>query len=142
MAAVLAFLLGIVAVIQHPHETTEYVALFLESLIICAIIFLNIFLSIKQSDKTDKALQTLKDLVVPMAKVVRNGRTKLIPSANVVPGDIMVLEAGESVAADGKLIEAVNLMVDEAILTGESMDVEKDANYQSDEKQPIGDRKD
>lgn len=142
VAAILSFLLGILAVIQHPTNVTEYVSLFLESAIICSIIFLNIYLSIKQSDKTDKALQALKDLVVPMAKVVRNGRTKLVPSANIVPGDIMVLEAGESVAADAKLIEAVNLKIDEAILTGESMEVDKDASYESDEKQPIGDRKD
>lgn len=142
IAAVLSLILGIMTVIKHPDDVVEYVSLFIECLIISGIIFTNIFLSIRQSDKTDKALQTLKNLVVPMAKIVRNGRTRLIPSVNVVPGDIMVLEAGEAIAADAKIIEASNLKIDEAVLTGESEEVEKDPNFESDNKMPIGDRKD
>lgn len=142
IAAILAFFLGIMTVVQHPNNSIDYAPLFLQGTVICGIIFTNIFLSIKQSDKTDKALQSLKDLSVPMAKVIRNGQVRLIPSIDVVPGDIMILEAGEAIAADAKLIEATNLKINEAILTGESMEVDKDASYKSDNKQPIGDRKD
>lgn len=141
-AAVLSFVLGVMAVIQHPEDKMGFISLFLECLIICGLIFTNIFLSIKQSDKTDKALQALKDLAVPMARVIRNGKIRLIPSASIVPGDFLALEAGEAVAADAKLIEAVNLKVNESILTGESMEVNKDASYISNNNQPIGDRKD
>lgn len=142
IAAVLSFILGIMAVVQHPEEPMDYISLFIECLIICGLIFTNIFLSIKQSDKTDKALQALKNLAVPTARVIRNGKIRLIPSVNIVPGDFIALEAGEAVPADAKLIEAVNLKVDEAILTGESLEVNKDPSYKSNDKQPIGDRKD
>ena len=141
IASILSFILGIVTVV-NGGEVVEYVSSFVEAVIIAGIIFTNIFLSIRQSDKTDKALETLKSLVVPMAKVVRNGKTRLIPSANVVPGDIMILEAGESIAADAKLIEVANLKIDEAVLTGESEEVDKDANFESTNDMPIGDRKD
>lgn len=141
IASILSFILGIVTVV-NGGEVVEYVSSFVEAVIIAGIIFTNIFLSIRQADKTDKALQTLKGLVVPMAKVIRNGKTRLIPSANVVPGDIMVLEAGESIAADARLIEAANLKIDEAVLTGESEEVDKDANFESTNDMPIGDRKD
>lgn len=141
IASILSFILGIVTVV-NGGEVVEYVSSFVEAVIIAGIIFTNISLSIRQSDKTDKALQTLKGLVVPMAKVIRNGKTRLIPSANVVPGDIMVLEAGESIAADARLIEAANLKIDEAVLTGESEEVDKDANFESTNDMPIGDRKD
>lgn len=141
IASILSFILGIITVV-NGGEVVEYVSSFIEAIIIAGIIFTNIFLSIRQSDKTDKALETLKSLVVPMAKVVRNGKTRLIPSANVVPGDIMILEAGESIAADAKLIEVANLKIDEAVLTGESEEVEKDAHYESTDDMPIGDRKD
>lgn len=142
IAAILSFILGIMAVVQHPEEPMDYISLFIECLIICGLIFTNIFLSIKQSDKTDKALQALKNLAVPSARVIRNGKIRLIPSINIVPGDFIALEAGEAVPADAKLIEAVNLKVDEAILTGESLEVNKDPSYKSNDKQPIGDRKD
>lgn len=142
IAAILAFFLGIMTVIQHPKNSVDYIPLFIQGTVICGIIFTNIFLSIKQSDKTNKALQSLKNLNVPMAKIIRNGQVRLIPSIDIVPGDIMVLEAGEAIAADAKLIEATNLKINEAVLTGESTEVEKNASYKSDAKQPIGDRKD
>lgn len=141
-AAVLSLVLGIITVIQNPTHIIEYVSLFIESVIIAGIIFTNIFLSIRQSDKTDKALDTLKSLVVPMAKIVRNNKVRLISSVSIVPGDIMVLEAGESIAADAKLIECSELKIDEAILTGESFEVEKDATINSTDDMPLGDRKD
>ena len=142
VAAVLSIVLGIITVIQHPEEVLEYVSLFIESVIIAGIVFVNIFLSIRQADKTDKALQALKDLAVPMAKVVRNGKVILIPSVNIVPGDMLILEAGEAVPADAKLIEANELKIDEAVLTGESNEILKDPKFNSNEKTPIGDRKD
>ena len=142
IAAVLSFILGIITVIKDPTHIVEYVSLFIETLIIAGIVFVNIFLSIRQADKTDEALKTLKNLVVPMAKVIRNGKIRLIPSVNVVPGDIMVLEAGESIVADAQLLESAELKIDEAILTGESFEVEKDHTFNSTDDMPIGDRKD
>lgn len=142
IAAVLSFVLGIITVIRDPSHVVEYVSLFIETFIIAGIVFTNIFLSIRQADKTDEALKTLKNLVVPMAKVIRNGKVRLIPSTNVVPGDIMVLEAGEAIAADAHLIESAELKIDEAILTGESFEVEKDHKFNSTDDMPLGDRKD
>ena len=142
VAAILSIILGIITAVQHPSDVIEYVSLFIESVIIAGIVFTNIFLSIRQADKTDKALQALKDLAVPMAKVLRNGRVKLIPSVNIVPGDILILEAGEAVPADAKLIQASDLKIDESVLTGESNEVLKDPKFRSNEKMSIGDRKD
>ncbi|MBR3141505.1 MAG: hypothetical protein IKF11_11710 [Methanobrevibacter sp.] len=142
VAAILSIILGIITAVQHPSDMIEYVSLFIESVIIAGIVFTNIFLSIRQADKTDKALQALKDLAVPMAKVLRNGRVKLIPSVNIVPGDILILEAREAVPADAKLIQASDLKIDESVLTGESNEVLKDPKFRSNEKMSIGDRKD
>lgn len=142
VAAVISLILGIIAVVRHPSDYVEWLSLFLEFIVIVGIIFTDIFLSIRQSDKTDKALQALKEMSAPVAKVVRGGKTRLISAANVVPGDIVFLESGERIPADGKLISSSLLQVDESILTGESEEVLKDHEFESNENMQPGDRKD
>ncbi|MDE5651765.1 MAG: cation-translocating P-type ATPase [Ureaplasma sp.] len=142
IAAVISLILGIIAVVKNASDYVEWLSLFLEFIVIVGIIFTDIFLSIRQSDKTDKALQALKEMSAPVAKVVRGGKTRLISAANVVPGDIVFLESGERIPADGKLISSSLLQVDESILTGESEEVLKDHEFESNENMQPGDRKD
>ncbi|MDE5617737.1 MAG: cation-translocating P-type ATPase [Ureaplasma sp.] len=142
IAAIISLILGIIAVVKDASNYVEWLSLFLEFIVIVGIIFTDIFLSIRQSDKTDKALQALKEMSAPVAKVVRGGKTRLISAANVVPGDIIFLESGERIPADGKLISSSLLQVDESILTGESEEVLKDHEFESNENMQPGDRKD
>ncbi|HIQ49705.1 MAG TPA: calcium-translocating P-type ATPase, PMCA-type [Nanoarchaeota archaeon] len=93
--------------------------------VILAIIGIVIFLGFIQEYKAEKAMQALKEIIVPMTTVLRDGEIKKIPTRNIVPGDILILEAGDKVPADAKILEAFSLKVDESILTGESIPVEK-----------------
>ena len=140
VAACISFALAIVGLVEG-ESTVEVVTLFVEPAVILGIIATNIIFSLKQEGKTEKALESLKNLSAPMCKVIRNGQTIVIPSESVVVGDILVLEAGDQIAADGTLIEAANLKVEESILTGESLPVDKDASFISSEDMPLGDRK-
>ncbi|NPB09670.1 MAG: cation-translocating P-type ATPase [Thermodesulfobacteria bacterium] len=99
----------------------------LEAGVILLIVVACAVLGFIQEWKADQALAALKQLAAPEATVLREGKKKRIPAREVVPGDILVLSAGDKVAADGRLIESVNLKVDESPLTGESVAVEKDA---------------
>lgn len=141
VASIISLATGIITLVSNPDDTFEIVSPFVEAFVIWGIIFVNIFFSIRQEGKTEKALEALKNLSAPMCKVIRNGQTLVIPSENVVVGDILVLEAGMQICADAQLIEAVNLKIEESILTGESVPVDKDANFISDSKMPLGDRK-
>ncbi len=99
----------------------------LEAGVILLIVVACAVLGFIQEWKADQALAALKQLAAPEATVLREGKKKRIPAREVVPGDILVLSAGDKVAADGRLIESINLKVDESPLTGESVAVEKDA---------------
>ncbi|MDI3481882.1 MAG: P-type Ca2+ transporter type [Tepidanaerobacteraceae bacterium] len=92
---------------------------------ITAIVVINGFLGFIQEYRTEKSLQALKELAAPVAKVLRDGQIKVIPAKDVVPGDVVLLETGDRVPADGLLIEAQGLSIDESILTGESLPVKK-----------------
>ncbi|MCF6095959.1 cation-translocating P-type ATPase [Thermovorax subterraneus] len=92
---------------------------------ITAIIVLNGFMGFIQEYRTERALEALKEMAAPVARVVRDGQIKVIPAKEVVPGDVVILETGDKVPADGELFEAENLKVDESMLTGESVPVEK-----------------
>ncbi len=98
-----------------------------DALTIVAIVILNAALGFFQEYRAEKSLEALKELTAPMANVLRDGKTRRIPAKALVPGDILVLESGDKVAADGRIIETVNLEVNEATLTGESMPVTKDS---------------
>jgi Ca2+-transporting ATPase len=90
-----------------------------------AIVFLNSVVGFVQEYRSEKAMEAMKKLTAPKARVLRDGTEQLIPSREVVPGDIVLLEAGDRIPADARLLEVVDLKTDEAILTGESTAVDK-----------------
>ena len=95
------------------------------TIVILAVIVLNAILGTVQHKKAEKSLESLKSLSSPSAKVLRDGQKIEIPSADVVPGDIILLEAGDMVVADGRILDNYSLQVNESALTGESTNVEK-----------------
>jgi len=111
-----------------------------DAILIMIIVVLNATLSTIQESKAEKSLQLLKKMAAPMAKVIRDGIVQTISSREIVPGDIVLLETGNYVPADARLIEAVNLSLSEAALTGESQPVEKITDVIDKDKLPIGDR--
>ncbi len=114
---------------------------YVEAIAIMAIVVLNAVLGIIQEQRAEQALAALKKLAAPEAQVMRDGSRKSVPAYNLVPGDIVFLEAGNFIPADLRLLEAVNLRVEEASLTGESLPVQKNAATVLDENVPLGDRK-
>lgn len=114
---------------------------YIEAAAIMAIVVLNAVLGIVQERRAEEALAALKKLAAPDAQVVRDGRRRSVPARELVPGDIVFLEAGNYIPADVRLLEAVNLRVEEASLTGESLAVQKNAASVLDQNVPLGDRK-
>ncbi len=114
---------------------------YIEAAAILAIVVLNATLGIIQEQRAEQALAALKKLAAPDAQVLRDGVRRSIPAYHLVPGDIVFLEAGNFVPADLRLLEAVNLRVEEASLTGESLPVQKNAAAVLDKNVPLGDRK-
>jgi Ca2+-transporting ATPase len=114
---------------------------YVESAAIMAIVVLNAVLGIIQERRAEEALAALKKLASPDAQVMRNGHRVSIPSYELVPGDLVFLEAGNFIPADIRLLEAVNLRVEEASLTGESLAVQKNASSVLDKDVPLGDRR-
>ncbi len=112
----------------------------IDAALIIIIVLLNATLSTIQESKAEKSLQLLKKMAAPAAKVIRDGMVQTIPSREIVPGDVILLETGNYVPADGRLIEAVNLSVSEAALTGESQPVDKTSEVIDKDRLPIGDR--
>jgi len=112
-----------------------------DALVILAIVVLNAFLGLYQEGKAEKALEALKKMSSPTAKVIRNGHVSEVDASTLVPGDIVALDAGDIIPADLRLIESSNLKVEEASLTGESVPVEKDSNIVFQEDVSLGDRK-
>lgn len=113
---------------------------FTDSIIILVIVILNAVIGVIQELKAQKSLESLKNLSAPHSKVIRNGKLQDLESKYLVPGDIVVLETGDYVPADLRLIEAVNLKTQEAALTGESLPVEKTTEKIDKEDIGIGDR--
>lgn len=111
-----------------------------DAIAIIAIVILNALLGLIQERRAENALRALKKMASPDARVVRDGRVRTIPSREVVPGDIVILETGNYVPADARLIEAVNLRIEEASLTGESMPVAQHADMVLDADAELGDR--
>ena len=117
-------------------ETSE----FFEPVLILLIVVLNAVMGMLQESKAEKALDALKDLSAPHARVLRDGKEQVIDASELVPGDIIHLEAGDFVPADARLLESVSLKREESALTGESVPSEKDARAQVAEDAPLGDR--
>lgn len=111
------------------------------AVVIFAVILMNAVLGTVQHEKAQKSLDSLKSLSSPSARVIRDGLTLEIPSSQVVPGDLIALEAGDLAVADGRLLECHNLQVNESSLTGESLAVEKQAEPMDTEGAvPLGDQ--
>ena len=108
---------------------------------ILSIVVLNAVLGVIQESRAEQALAALKKLAAPEAQVLRSGHRISVPARELVPGDIVYLEAGNFVPADIRLLEAVNLRAEEAALTGESVPVQKNATISLDRDIPLGDRK-
>ena len=112
----------------------------LDGAIILVIVVVNSVLSITQEDHAQQALEKLQRLSSPHARVVREGREKRIPAAQLVPGDLILLEAGDLVPADARILECSRLQTDESAMTGESQPVEKEARERLPEDTPVSDR--
>ena len=112
-----------------------------DAIIILAILVVNMVIGVTQENKADNALKELKNMSSPKAKVKRDGVVEKIDSEDVVMGDIIVLDAGDYIAADLRIIESMNLQIDESALTGESVPVGKEAELVLPEGVGLGDRK-
>ena len=111
-----------------------------EPALILIIVILNAVMGVFQESKAEKALEALKSMSAPHARVIRDGDEQIIDAKQIVPGDIIKVEAGDFVPADARLIHSVSLKSEESALTGESVPTEKDADCLIDEKSPLGDR--
>ena len=123
------------AAIEKMQGSNDY----LDSIIIIAIVIFNAIMGVVQEAKAEKSLEALKKMTAPVVKVRREGRVRQIKSSELVPGDIVILEAGNFVPADCRLINSFNLKAEESSLTGETIPVEKNASILLEEKCGIGD---
>ena len=130
-AAAVSF--GIACLEGRPEE-------FFEPVLILLIVILNAAMGVLQESKAEKSLDALKTLSAPHARVLREGKEKIIEASLLVPGDIIRLEAGDFVPADGRLLTSAGLKCEESALTGESVPSEKDAQLTVAENAPLGDR--
>ncbi|MGD9146298.1 MAG: cation-translocating P-type ATPase [Anaerolineae bacterium] len=121
---------------NRTGEVTEFV----DAIAIMAIVILNAILGVIQEGRAEEALAALKKMSAPNAHVLRDGYTQTVPSSELVPGDLVSLETGNYIPADVRLVESVNLRIEEASLTGESVAVGKDAQDTSPAETVLGDR--
>lgn len=113
----------------------------LDAVMILGIVVLNAVLGLFQESKAEKALEALKKMAAPHARVIRDGIVREIPAAEVVPGDLLLLETGDAVCADGRVVESRSLKTEESALTGEALPVEKTSVGGLPEETATGDRK-
>lgn len=132
VAAIISFVVAIVE--GNPKELFE-------PFLILLIVVLNAVMGVMQESKAEKALEALQKMSSPHARVLRDGKEMRIEAVDLVPGDLMILDAGDFISADGRLIKDSYLKCEESALTGESLPVEKDCNYIAQENSPLGDRK-
>lgn len=123
----MVIVLLIVALVQVALGET------IESIIIFAVLIINAILSVVQTRKAEDSLASLRNLAAPTAEVIRDGDSKEVPAREIVPGDIIVLESGDNIPADGRLFEAESLQVEEGSLTGESVSSDKKVTTISEE---------
>lgn len=129
-----AIVSAVLAIVQG-----EWIEL-IDSGVILLIVIINAIIGFVQENKAENALEALKAKNKPFVKALRDGEQTVIPSEELVVGDVVILEAGDVVPADMRLIQSASLKIEEAALTGESVPVEKECNEVVDEKAPLGDR--
>lgn len=118
-------ILIIAAIISGVMAKVDGTGDYIESIIIIAIVVLNAIMGLVQENKAEKSLEALKKMSAPTSNVIRDGKQENISAENLVPGDIVILEAGNYVPADCRLLESFNLKIDESSLTGETVPVLK-----------------
>ena len=124
---------AIISIIVEPNE-------WIDSAIIVFVVVVNAILGLVQENNAERALEALEKMASPKAKVIRNGNIMTIDANHVVPGDLLVIEAGDCIASDGRLVECFNLKVDESALTGESVPVDKTSDIMNQEEVPLAER--
>ncbi|MCB9422417.1 MAG: cation-translocating P-type ATPase [Ardenticatenaceae bacterium] len=130
-----------VVILLVAAAVSAFLREFNDVIVIMAIVILNAILGFTQEYRAEQAIAALKKLSVPTVRVRRNGRIEEISARELVPGDIVMLEAGNLIPADGRLLESINLKVQEAALTGESEPVEKSTKILAKNDLTLGDRK-
>ncbi|MEF9919491.1 calcium-translocating P-type ATPase, PMCA-type [Anaerorhabdus sp.] len=125
---------AIVSIVVDPHE-------WIDSLIILIVVVFNAILGVAQENSAEKSLEALKKMSAPNTKVIRDGERFTIPSRELVVGDVVILEAGDLVPSDGRILESYNLQIDESALTGESVPVNKISDIIELDNCPLGDQK-
>jgi len=111
-----------------------------DTIVILLVVIVNAVIGVAQESKAEKSLEALQKLSSHAAKVIRNGKTEVIPAKDLVPGDVVIIETGDFISADLRIIEAINLKSQEASLTGESVPVEKMSNAIEEKEIGVGDR--
>lgn len=132
----LVIILLIAAAVSIAVEPTEWI----DSVIILIVVLINAILGVVQENKAEKSLEALQKLSAPTAKVIRNNQPMVVDAKELVVGDLLILEAGDCVGSDARIIESHNLQIDESALTGESVPVHKSADPLESEDMPLGDR--
>ena len=125
------------AIVSNMQGENDYI----DSIIIIAIVILNAIMGLVQEAKAEKSIESLKKMTPQISKVLRNSKVQEVDANELVPGDIIILEAGNYVPADCRLIESFNLKIEESSLTGETEPVEKITNKLKQSNVPIGDMK-
>ena len=133
----LIIILIIAAIVSVIVDHEEWI----ESVIIAVVVLLNAILGLYQENKAEKSLEALKKMSAATCKVLRNGMLQTINADELVVGDIISIEAGDSIPADARIIEYSNLQVEEAALTGESVPVNKNNELIENDDVPLGDKK-
>src|SRR5580658_10436686 len=132
---------AVIAVVSGANRTGQsFLVRYGDATAILLIVALNAVLGFFQEHRAEAALAALEKMQTPSARVRRDNEAKVIPADRVVIGDVLELEAGDAVAADGRLLQTIHLLVEESTLTGESVPVEKDARAIVDDDAPLGDR--
>ena len=131
---IILIIAAIVSVIVDKHE-------WIESMIIMIVVLVNAILGLYQENKAEKSLEALKKMSSSVCKVIRDNVIQSIATEDLVVGDIIIVEAGDSIPADAVIIECSNLKVEEAALTGESVPVDKNSEYIEKDDIPLGDKK-
>lgn len=132
----LVIILLIAAAVSIAVEPNEWI----DSFIIVVVVLVNALLGVIQESKAEKSLEALQKLSAPTAKVIRNNQVQIVDAKELVVGDVLILEAGDCVGSDARIIESYNLQIDESALTGESVPVHKSSDPLESNELPLGDR--